>query len=276
MEGTVVNKNHNFLKLVSFVLAYVILMTVGLLSVYGINDKTSIVREVLQGTLVELVGVIITIILYVFVLRKTFTASAEYKLTYSNKNVILGIFFACPLIVFLKVNIFYNLSNIFQPIEITSWHEISEDLLTLPLCAILGPVFEEFCCRVMCISVFKSKKGKIIALIFTTFLFAICHGANFVIHLPGGLIFGIVFIVSQNIMLVIVLHMAWNTATYIVPDLSQAVSLLMPQETHGIWGSPIIAVAIFVIAFIVGVIMIVKNINKEKENTPFSTTTFVK
>ena len=137
--------------------------------------------------------------------------------------------------------------------------------MTLPLCAILGPVFEEFCCRVMCISVFKSKKGKIIALIFTTFLFAICHGANFVIHLPGGLIFGIVFIVSQNIMLVIVLHMAWNTATYIVPDLSQAVSLLMPQETRGIWGSPIIAVAIFVIAFIVGVIMIVKNINNEKE-----------
>ncbi len=266
MEGTAVNKNHNFLKLVSFILAYVIILAVSLLSFYGLSDETSIVREVLQGTLVELVGVIVTIIFYVFVLRKIFTASAEYRLTYSNKKVILGIFLVYPLIVFLYANILYNdFGNIFQSIEKTSWHELAEDLLTLPLCAVLGPVLEEFCCRVMCISVFKSKKGKIIAFIITTFLFAICHGSDFENRIPGGLILGIVFIVSQNIMLVIILHMAWNTAIYIVQDTSRVFALLMPQETHGIWGSPIIAVAIFVIAFMVGVILIVKNIKNEKE-----------
>ena len=181
--------------------------------------------------------------------------------------VIIGIFFVCPLIVFLYANILYNdLGNIFQPIENTSWNEILEDILTLPLCAILGPMFEEFCCRVMCISVFKSKIGKIIALAFTTFLFAICHGADFLNRIPGGLLYGIVFIVSQNIMLVIVLHMAWNTAIYVVQDTSRVFALLMPQDTHGIWGSPIIAVVVFVIAFVIGVIMIVKNISREKDS----------
>ena len=68
MEGTAVNKNHNFLKLVSFILAYVIILAVSLLSFYGLSDETSIVREVLQGTLVELVGVIVTIIFYVYLL----------------------------------------------------------------------------------------------------------------------------------------------------------------------------------------------------------------
>jgi len=117
----------------------------------------------------------------------------------------------------------------------------------------------------MCISVFKSKTGKIIAFILTTVLFAFCHGSDFASHIPGGLIFGIVFLVSENIMLTIVLHMAWNTATFIVPDLSQAVALLMPQKVKGIWGSPIIAVVILVLAFIIGVIMLMKNFNKEKE-----------
>lgn len=267
MEGTVVKQNHNFLKIVSFVLGYVFLLGISVLSVYGVNDETSIYREVLQGTLVELVAVCAIIVLYLCVIRKKLTAAAEYRISYSNKKVIIGLFLACPLVVFLYANIVNtNFSNIYQVVEKTSWLELAQDLLFVPLCAILGPVFEEFCCRVMCISVFRSKTGKIIALIFTTLLFALCHGADFVAHIPGSLIFGIVFIVSQNIMLTIALHMAWNTATFIVPDLSQAVALLMPQKMRGIWGSPIIAVVIFAVAFIIGVVMVVKNFNKEKED----------
>ena len=264
-EGTVIKQNHNFLKLMSFVLGYIFLLGISMLSVYGVNDETPLYREVLQGTLAEL-GVCAIIALYLCVIRKKLAAAAVYKLSYSNKKVITGLFLACPLVVFLYANIVnVNFSNIFQAVEKTSWLELAQNLLFVPLAAILGPVFEEFCCRVMCISVFKSKTGKIIAFILTTVLFAFCHGSDFASHIPGGLIFGIVFLVSENIMLTIVLHMAWNTATFIVPDLSQAVALLMPQKVKGIWGSPIIAVVILVLAFIIGVIMLMKNFNKEKE-----------
>lgn len=259
-EETVTKQNHNFLKIVSFVLGYIFLLGISILSVYGVNDETSIYKEVLQGTLVELVGVCVVIGLYLNVIRKKLTAAAEYKISYLNKKVIIGLFAACPFVVFLYANIVNaDFNNIYQVVEKNSWHELAQDLLFVPLSAILGPVFEEFCCRVMCISVFRSKVGKIIALIFTTLLFAFCHGADFLNHISGGLIFGIVFIISQNIMLTIVLHMAWNTATFIVPDLSQAVALLMPREIKGIWGSPIIVVVVFVIAFIIGVTTIMKN-----------------
>lgn len=51
MRENVAEKNHNFLKIVSFVLGYVFLLGISVLSVYGVNDEASICREVLQGTL---------------------------------------------------------------------------------------------------------------------------------------------------------------------------------------------------------------------------------
>lgn len=266
MEGTVVRENHNFLKIASFALGYALLLGISVLSVYGVNDQTPLMREVLQGTLVELAAVGVVLVFYLCLLRKKLTAAAEYKLGYSNRKLVIGLFLVCPLLVFLYANISHaNFTNIYQAVEKTSWIELGKDLLFFPLCAILGPIFEEFCCRVMCISGFKSMKGKIIALILTTLLFAFCHGADFMNHIPGGLIFGIVFIVSQNIMLTIALHMAWNTATFIVPDLSQAVALLTPGEVKGVWDSPIIAMVIFAVAFIIGIVLIMKNINEKKE-----------
>ena len=262
MKEAPAKQNHNFLKLISFVLGYIFLLGISMLSVYGVNDETPIYREVLQGTLAELAGVCAIIALYLCVIRKKLAAAAVYKLSYSNKKVITGLFLACPLVVFLYANIVNaNFRNIYQVVEKTSWSELAQDLLFVPLAAILGPVFEEFCCRVMCISVFKSKTGKIIAFILTTVLFAFCHGADFASHIPGGLLYGMVFLVSENIMLTIVLHMAWNTATFIVPDLSHVVALLMPQEVSGIWGSPVIAVVIFVAAFLTGAKMIMKNLS---------------
>ena len=53
-EGTVIKQNHNFLKLMSFVLGYIFLLGISMLSVYGVNDETPLYREVLQGTLAEL------------------------------------------------------------------------------------------------------------------------------------------------------------------------------------------------------------------------------
>ena len=264
MKENVAEKDHNFLKIVSFALGYVFLLGISVLSVYGVNDNASMCREVLQGTLVELAGVCAIVALYLCVIRKKLKAAAEYRISYFNRKVIIGFFLMCPLVVFLYANIVNaNFSNIYQVVEKTSWPELAQDLLFVPLYAILGPVFEEFCCRVMCISVFRSSIGKIIALIFTTFLFALFHGANFVTHIPGGLLYGMIFLLSKNIMLPITLHMAWNTATLIVPDLSQAVALLAPQEINGIWGSPIIAVVIFVVAFVIGVAMVIKNFQKE-------------
>ena len=48
-EGTVIKQNHNFLKLMSFVLGYIFLLGISMLSVYGVNDETPLYREVLQG-----------------------------------------------------------------------------------------------------------------------------------------------------------------------------------------------------------------------------------
>ena len=45
-EGTVIKQNHNFLKLMSFVLGYIFLLGISMLSVYGVNDETPLYREV--------------------------------------------------------------------------------------------------------------------------------------------------------------------------------------------------------------------------------------
>jgi len=70
MEGTVIKQNHNFLKLMSFVLGYIFLLGISMLSVYGVNDETPLYREVLQATLAELAGVCAIIALYLCVIRK--------------------------------------------------------------------------------------------------------------------------------------------------------------------------------------------------------------
>ena len=258
-----VRRKHNFLKLVSFVLGYFFAGATSILAGYGINEDAPAYREALQATLVELASVCILILLYVFVIRRLFVAAAEYRTSCSDKKLLLGIFLIYPLIVFLYSNLLLSGSgDIYRPIEQADRAEIMNDLMLLPMSAIIGPIFEEFCCRVMCISVFESKFGKTLSLIVTTILFALCHGAAFAAKIPTGLIYGIVLIASKNIVIPIALHMAWNLSAFIVPALSYIVMLFVPQDTVGIFGSPMIAVVIHVIAFITGLTLIVKNYRK--------------
>ena len=258
-------RKHNFLKLVSFVLGYVIAGATSILASYGINEDTPAGKKAIQAAGVEFAAVCILILLYVFVIRRLFTAAAEYRTSCSNKKLLIGIFLIYPFIVFIYSNLLYLSSgNLLQPIEETDWSEVLQDLMLLPVSAILGPIFEEFCCRIMCISVFESKFGKTLSLILTTLLFALCHGAGFISKIPNGLIYGLVLILSKNIMIPIALHMAWNLSAFIVPLLSHTVMLFMPQGTKGIGDSPVIAIIIFAVTFLIGVVMILKN-RKAKE-----------
>ena len=263
MERTNVKYEHNFLKILSFIIAYVFLIGTAMLTSYGINDDTSVYREVLQGTGIELLSICILILIYMLVIRRIFPFSADYEVTYTNKKVIISFFLICPFLVFLYANILRgDVNNIYQPVVRTSWNEVLHNIMFFPVAAILGPLLEELCCRVMCISVFRSRAGKIIALISTTMVFALCHGADFLIHIPSGLIYGIIMICTHNIIIPILLHMAWNTATFIVPTVSDSLALLMRQDIEGIWGSPIIAVIVFGIAFVIGVVLLLKNIKR--------------
>ena len=259
-----VRRKHNFLKLVSFVLGYFFAGATSILAGYGIDEGSPAYREALQATLVELAVVLILVLMYAFVIRRLFAAAAEYRTSCSNKKLLLGIFLIYPLIVFLYTNLLLSGSaDIYRPIEVTDRAEVMHDLMLLPMTAIIGPIFEEFCCRVMCISVFESKFGKTLALIVTTILFALCHGSAFAAKIPTGLLYGIVLIASKNIVIPIVLHMAWNLSAFIVPTLTYIIMLFGPKDMTGIFGSPMIAVIIHVIAFMVGVILIIKNFRKD-------------
>ena len=260
MEGTDVRHNHNFFKILSFILGYVFLFAAIMLTMQGINDDTPIYKEALHWTVVELVLLSGLVLVYLFGIRKIIPVAADYKLKYTNKNVVLGIFLIYPFIVFLYANLLHlDFGNIYCPIEKTDWSEVVSDLMFLPVSAIIAPVFEELCCRVMCISVFESKKGKVLALIITTMMFAFCHITDFADKIPGGLLYGILLIMSKNIGIPILLHIAWNLSAFIVPTLSHIVMLFMPEGTKGIFGSPIVAVIILVIAFMVGVSLIFKD-----------------
>lgn len=257
MEKTVVKREHNFLKVVCIVLGYVILIGAAMLTGYGIEDDASVLREAGQLTAVELAALIILAAIYFFVCRRLFPAAEEYQTRFSNKKIIIGIFFVSPLIVFIRANtINLNVDNIFGTVEARSWQELLEDFLFFPAAAVIGPVFEEMCCRVMGISLFSTKWGKIIALFMSSLLFALFHGANFMLHMPGAFIYGIILLWSRNIVLPMIIHIAWNTATFVVPAVSDIIVLCSPKMNFGIWGSPIAAVVLFVCAFLVGVYLI--------------------
>lgn len=266
MEITVANKNHNFLKLLFFVMGYVCLIGISILSVYGTDENTPEHVKALQGTVVELAAVLVLTGIYLCIGRKIFISAAEYKLSFSRKKIIAGIFLISPLIVFLYANVIsFNFESIYGEIEKATWSDVIEDIMYFPLCAIIGPIFEELCCRVMCITFTSTKAGKTISFIFTTILFALCHGANFWIHIPGALIYGLVLLLTKNIMLTISLHIAWNSATFTVPVLSRTIGLIMPGKVYGIWESPLIAIIIFIFAFIVGACMILNGVIRKKQ-----------
>lgn len=261
MERAVVKKEHNFLKIICIVLGFAFTLAQGLLAVYGIDDDASVLREAAQYTGVLLAAAILILTFYIFVCRKLFPASKEYKMRFSDKKVIAGIYLICPFLVFVYANLVsFNFDHVFEAVTARSFSEVMEDLMFFPAIAFIGPIFEEMCFRVMGISLFSTKRGRIIAWIVTSILFALIHGASFLIHIPSALIYGGIMLYSRNIALPMILHMAWNTATFVVPTLSDFIVMISPKMNYGIWGSPIAAVVLFAGAFVFGLSMIIKRV----------------
>jgi membrane protease YdiL (CAAX protease family) len=144
-----------------------------------------------------------------------------------------------------------------------TWREIGEIFLQLPFVALAGPIFEEMCCRVFPLSAYTSKKGKIIAALFTSFFFAFLHLSNWKTALFGGLLFSFVYIITQNIAVSMLMHMAANLSTILLPGLSGIYALVFPKANLGVMGLGLPVFLIVGFAFLVGIYLLLKEYRAE-------------
>lgn len=141
-----------------------------------------------------------------------------------------------------------------------TWEMIVTFLMELPVVAVIGPVFEELCCRVFPISSYETRRGRIIAGILTILLFSLLHVSNWLNVVPNAILFTVVYIITGNMALPILMHVANNLSTILVPMLAGIYGLCFPETKVGFAGFPIAIVILIVAAFAWGAVLLVREI----------------
>ena len=251
----------SFGKSLFFIFGYVAAIGISLLSFAGVPDDAPMLREIGQMTLVELAGVAVMLLIYRFVYVRLFDNAREYCFKLPRKDILWGIFLIYPLICVIKVSILAGTSEpgCLWALE-TGWtrEDICENLLSLPVVALIGPVMEELCCRIFPLSSYKSRIGKIIAGVVTIFLFAIMHISSWKNVIAGSILFTVAYLVTKNMAVSISLHVANNLATILIPTLSGLYVLANPSATRGFFYTPIPVVILTLAAFAVGAFLLIR------------------
>lgn len=245
----------SMLKIVFFIFGYVASIGFMLLSMYGLEDGAGIVRETVQMTIVEGVGIVVMYLIYRYVYLRLFAEARDYVFHLPTKKMMLAVLLIFPFICFIKT-IFVGWNeysgNIWFVDKDISWSYIGELVLQIPIVAVVGPIFEEICYRVFTLSSARTKVGKIIAMFFTVLLFSVMHGASWKYVLPDAVLFSVIYIITKNAAVPILLHIANNFSTIIVPMVAGMYSLVFKNAKMGIMGIPLLVVIVMFGCFIWG------------------------
>lgn len=177
-------------------------------------------REALSWML-TLAAIGITYIIAYWLEPKVFPESKQLSMKLPKLTVIAGLLLLAPLWLVVEGYLVYGLTSLIHTVRLEhityNPDELREDLLACVHAVLLAPVLEELCFRQLAISPFRQRKSKIIVCVVMALLFGILHVRNFIGASLGAMLFGLVFIWTQNIWYAIILHMSRNlTITLVV------------------------------------------------------------
>lgn len=211
----VVKKKRNVIKgfLPILVVLYAILFTLAV----GMTVPEQDVRW--YHYLIEIAAYIAVIAITFFfgkkIYSKCFPAFCEYKIKkLSGNTLVCSVLFIIALFILeqrLLCELYIRNGN---HIAAATDMETIPEILVLSLSSVfIAPVFEELIFRYFGLTPYESTKGKVLSLISISLLFGLCH-----MHSPynalaaaiSGLLYGVAFLISKNLLMPIVLHFIHN------------------------------------------------------------------
>ena len=177
-------------------------------------------REALSWML-TLAAIGLTYIIAYWLEPKVFPESKQLSMKFPKLTVVAGLLLLAPLWLVVEGYLVYGFTSLIHTVRLEhityNPDELREDLLACVHAVLLAPVLEELCFRQLAISPFRQRKSKIIVCVVMALLFGILHVRNFIGASLGAMLFGLVFIWTQNIWYAIILHMSRNlTITLVV------------------------------------------------------------
>lgn len=255
----------NLAKISLFIFGYVACFVISLLSVAGTDDSSSLTRQFLQGTGVEIAGCALMLWIYFKWVRKKFTSAARFSAKIPAGKLQWGIFLVMPFLCMLYAGIAAHDSEVWFGVDKDiSWDDILEMTIMMPMIAIFGPLMEELSMRVFSITQFSTRKGQIIAAVATALLFALMHVSRFEIVLFASCVYSASLIVSNNIWISSLLHISFNLATIIIPVLIGIYINLTTAGEYGFCGAPLPVAIIFTALFFIGLMILTSYFKSRK------------
>lgn len=242
-----------------FIFGYVASIGIMMLSGFGLKDDAGVLRETVQMTIVEGIGVVLMYLIYRYVYLRLFVEARDYYFDLPSKKIIIAIFLIYPFICFCKtIFVGWNeySSNIWFVDKDVSWKYIGEMIIQIPIVAIVGPIFEEICYRIFALSSARTKVGKTVAICSTILIFSVLHGSSWKYVLPDAVVFSVIYVITQNAAIPILLHIANNLSTIIVPTVGAIYTLLFKNAKFGIMGIPFWEIVVMFGCFLWGMIEI--------------------
>lgn len=249
------------LKTLFFVGGYIFSIVISLLALWGTDDSTGLFRRVFQMTAVEALGLLIICLVYRYVYRRIFSKAEEYQFRFPGRRVTAGIFLIMPFATMVQVGaVIWGRAPeyLWQIDRDFTWNGILEMFLELPLVALLGPVFEEFCYRILPLSSWKTRAGRIVAGTVTVCLFSWMHASSWKMVLPMAVLLSAVYLWTKNPVITILIHMANNLSTILIPGFSGIYVLLNTKAELGLLGFPLPVIMFCISCFAAGVFLFVK------------------
>lgn len=255
----------NWLKLLFFVFGYAASILIALPTMGWTDEEPGEVRKAVLMTLLYLIGVGIMIVIFKLVYRRIFPASRRFCFKLPGRRLAAGILMVYPFLAFMKMAVKLigehpeYLWALDTDVDISQLWSL---LMELPYVALLAPVFDELCCRVFPISSYETRRGRITAGVITMALFSLLHISNWLTVVPDAILFSVVYIATGNMAISMLMHIANNLAAMLIPSLIIIYCLCFPDASLGIAVTPLPLVILFVAAFAVGLVLIVKEIRK--------------
>lgn len=247
------------------------LLYVGILGEMSANPMVSFLVESMGYT----IFILLFFLLYYQLYPKLFATEMPFKFKLPKVSTIIGIALIVPGVWFLRDELLLNMQMLFgnPVIQETLGRESLDFIVLYSLHAVfLAPIFEELVFRVLTISPFKSKRGKIYAVMISAFIFGALHGSEGSPDVKikvflSGIIYSMLLLSTNNYFYPIFVHFMSNIVASVVaiilsinPNIS-ADYIFMSSTNHFRISS--IILCLLLIGSIVGIFMITKNVYKQ-------------
>ena len=266
------------LKITSIPLIYPFFLCIFLLIGTIIGEQVSESSDVFLNIFTscsQLVGLIIVIPIYIKLYKWT------PRKTISIKNIRFGIitsvilmssgfYFAFPSIIKFIGASWVQTGSANEPFEISSWITI---ILHLIGSVIAAPIGEEFCFRIVPLSISKSKTEKIITVIITSLMFAVIHGFNplrIVELILVSLLYSAIYLRTKNGIYLIIMHSLRNFInlvldTFAEHNLDYFLSSMAFVKNGYIVFRPILVI-FGILMFIIGIVIFMRSNKKPRKD----------